>query len=165
MADRLVQLGNHLIQPADLTRIDGQVVLITGAAQGTCPSNEMKKFLIQNWIGIGRAAAELLASRGAKIAINDLDEKKANIAVKELKQAGHDVFCYCGDVLDVEFPPRLIKAVIERFGRINILINNAGMWSSWVIAGSLAHWSHRFPEWCSHPQNDRRKVWHCHENS
>lgn len=126
MADRLHQLSNHLTQPTDLTRIDGQVVLITGAAQGTCSGSEKEEFLIQSCIGIGRAAAELLASKGAKIAINDLDEKKANLAVKELQAAGHDAFCYCGDVLDVEFPPRLIKAVIERFGRINILINNAG---------------------------------------
>jgi 3-oxoacyl-[acyl-carrier protein] reductase len=130
MADRLLQLSNHLIPPADLTRIDGQVVLITGAAQGTFPSNVKETFLIQGCIGIGRAAAELLASRGAKIAINDLDEKRANIAVKKLQAAGHDAFCYCGDILDVEFPPRLIRAVIERFGRINILINNAGMGGS-----------------------------------
>jgi len=130
MADRLLQLSNHLTPPADLTRIDGQVVLITGAAQGTFPSTVKETFLIQDCIGIGRAAAELLASRGAKIAINDLDEKKANVAVKELQAAGYDAFCYCGDVLDVEFPPLLIQAVIERFGRINILINNAGMENS-----------------------------------
>jgi 3-oxoacyl-[acyl-carrier protein] reductase len=127
MANRLLQLGNHLIPPADLTRIDGQVVLITGAAQGTYPSNVKETFLIQGCIGIRRAVAELLALKGAKIAINDLDEKKAKVAVKELQAAGHDAFCYCGDILEVEFPLRLIKAVIERFGRIIILINNAGM--------------------------------------
>jgi 3-oxoacyl-[acyl-carrier protein] reductase len=52
--------------------------------------------------------------------------------VQELQAAGYDAFCYCGDVLDVEFPPRLIKAVIERFGKINVLINNAGIGMPWL---------------------------------
>ncbi|TVY47624.1 putative oxidoreductase [Lachnellula occidentalis] len=119
MTDRLAQLSNHLTQPPDPTRLDGQVVLITGAAQG-----------------IGRATAELLASKGAKIAINDLDEKRANAAVEALQAAGHEAFCYCGDVLDVTFPPRLIKAVLERFGRINVLVNSAGMKTAPVMQGS-----------------------------
>ncbi|TVY18048.1 putative oxidoreductase [Lachnellula arida] len=119
MADRLAQLSNHLTQPSDPTRLDGQVVLITGAAQG-----------------IGRATAELLASKGAKIAINDLDEKRANAAVEALKEAGHEAFCYCGDVLDVGFPPRLIKAVVERFSKINILVNSAGIKNVPVTQGS-----------------------------
>jgi len=127
MADRLAQLSNHLTLPTDLTRLDGQVVLITGAAQGKSTNLVKENNETQRDTGIGRATAELLASKGAKIAINDLDEEKANVAVKTLQAAGYDAFCYCGDVLDVNFPPRLIKAVIEKFGRINVLVNSAGM--------------------------------------
>jgi len=112
-SNRLQQVQSHLKVPdpfaQDRTRIDGHVVLITGAAQG-----------------IGRATASLLARQGAKIAINDLDEAKAKLAVDELTAAGHEAFHVAGNMLDESFPQKLVGAVIRRYGKINCLINNAG---------------------------------------
>jgi short-subunit dehydrogenase involved in D-alanine esterification of teichoic acids len=44
-----------------------------------------------------------------------------------LTAAGYDAMCLCGDILDPIFPAKLVNGVIARFGKINILINNAGM--------------------------------------
>ena len=77
-------------------------------------------------IGIGKAAAELLASKGARIAINDLDENKGNTVIGELTSAGYEAAFFPGDLLDQDVPPKLIDAVIRRFGKMNILVNGAG---------------------------------------
>lgn len=47
--------------------------------------------------------------------------------MEELTAEGYEALYLAGDLLDEAYPPRLIKAVLERFGKINILINNAGM--------------------------------------
>lgn len=112
-ADRLKLVKAHcdapLLPSIDQTRIDDHVILITGAAQG-----------------IGRAAAQLLARQGAKIAINDVDEQRVKAAAEELTTAGYDTFYFIGDLLDETVPERLVEAVMAKFGRINCLINNAG---------------------------------------
>lgn len=77
--------------------------------------------------GIGRAAAELLASKGARIAISDLDENTANTAVRELTSAGYEAAAFPGDLLDQDLPPKLVDAVLKKFGKINVLVNGAGM--------------------------------------
>jgi 3-oxoacyl-[acyl-carrier protein] reductase len=113
------------------TRLDGQVVLITGAAQG--PKSFFDPKNDAYWeIGIGRATAEMLARQGAKIAINDLDKIKAKAAVDELTAAGHEAFYLAGDMLDRTFPVKLVEAVLTKFGKINCLINNAGQSSSFA---------------------------------
>jgi 3-oxoacyl-[acyl-carrier protein] reductase len=125
-ADRLQQVNEHLVSlEKDQTRIDGHVVLITGAAQGQNPQTSFR-YIAHTERGIGRAAANLLAQQGAKIAINDVDEAKARMAVEELTAAGHEAFCLSGDMLNESFPDQLVKAVVARFGKINCLINNAG---------------------------------------
>ncbi|KAH8892289.1 NAD(P)-binding protein [Thozetella sp. PMI_491] len=110
-AGRLEQLHRHLLPPADPSRLDGQVVLITGGAQG-----------------IGRASATLLASKGAKVAISDLDKNKADAAVEELTSLGYEAFAFTGDLLQPELAQALVNAVLERFGKINVLVNGAGKW-------------------------------------
>jgi 3-oxoacyl-[acyl-carrier protein] reductase len=77
--------------------------------------------------GIGRAAAILLARKGAKIAINDLDAEKAEEVVREIRGAQGEAASFPGNVLDEEFPRRLVDSVLQRWGKINCLINNAGM--------------------------------------
>ncbi|KAJ5455155.1 hypothetical protein N7475_010276 [Penicillium sp. IBT 31633x] len=112
MAQRLQQISNQLArdtQPSDPSRIDGQVVLITGGAQG-----------------IGRATASLLASKGAKIVLADVDEAKANQAVKELRAAGYEAVCVVGDAVHEEFPAKAVEAALNAFGKVNCLVNNAG---------------------------------------
>jgi 3-oxoacyl-[acyl-carrier protein] reductase len=113
---RLQQIRNHIgssdLLASNPTRLDGQVVLITGAAQG--PKSFFDPKNDAYWeIGIGRATAEMLARQGAKIAINE-------------------AFYLAGDMLDRTFPVKLVEAVLTKFGKINCLINNAGQSSSFA---------------------------------
>jgi 3-oxoacyl-[acyl-carrier protein] reductase len=68
-----------------------------------------------------------LAQKGAKIAVNDLDKDKAEDVVREIRGFQGDAESFPGNVLDEEFPPRLVNSVLQRWGKINCLINNAGM--------------------------------------
>ncbi len=93
-----------------MDRIRGKVVVITGAARG-----------------IGRATAEALLARGARVVIGDRDVNALDGAVTELNRAGQ-ISGYPLDVTDPEsFAVFLDKARADGGGRIDILINNAGV--------------------------------------
>jgi NAD(P)-dependent dehydrogenase (short-subunit alcohol dehydrogenase family) len=83
----------------------GRVALITGAARG-----------------LGRAATERLLARGASVAVNVRDRERADALVRDL---GERAFAVPGDVTDVGAPDRMMELVLDRFGRLDILINNA----------------------------------------
>ena len=97
-------------------RFDGKVALVTGAGGG-----------------LGREYALLLASRGASVVVNDLggsrsgegsSSKAADIVVNEIKSKGGKAVANYDSVEDAE---KLIKTAIDSFGRIDIVINNAGI--------------------------------------
>ncbi|KRD08954.1 short-chain dehydrogenase [Flavobacterium sp. Root901] len=73
--------------------------------------------------GIGRAIAVLFAKQGAEVHIIDLSIESAQDAVDEIKNAGGNVFSYACNVSSQAD----VKAVFEKIGSINILINNAGI--------------------------------------
>ncbi|KAJ5557006.1 hypothetical protein N7494_000921 [Penicillium frequentans] len=107
---RLNQIQNHLVSlDIDPTRVDGHVIIITGAARG-----------------IGRSAAILLAQKGAKVAINDLDSIKAQETAQEIRKLGGIAEAFPGNMLDETFPAELVAGVLTKWGKINCLINNAG---------------------------------------
>jgi len=89
--------------------LSGQVVIVTGSGQG-----------------IGAAAARLFAQQGAKVVVTDLDAKKSAAVATEIETAGGDVVSVPGDITDAKFPAQLVRTTIERFGKINIIVNNAG---------------------------------------
>ena len=89
--------------------LDGQVAVITGAGRG-----------------IGAATAKLFASHGAKIVISDVDKEPAQHVVNDICSAGGDAIEVCGDITDPAFPEQLVAKTIEKYGRLNILVNNAG---------------------------------------
>lgn len=91
--------------PLDLT---GKVAVVTGAGGG-----------------IGLAVVEILSAYGAKVAMLDVSDKSEERA-KELRDAGREVYFYKTDVTNEENVKNTIAAVVERFGRIDILHNNAG---------------------------------------
>jgi len=88
--------------------ISQRVAVITGGAQG-----------------IGRRTAELLADRGFRIAIIDLQEPKA--AVQAIESRAGEVLWFTGDICREEVVEDFARQVFERFGRIDVLVNNAGI--------------------------------------
>jgi len=85
-----------------------RVAVITGAAQG-----------------IGRRTAEVLAERGYALALMDLRWMPETLA--QVRQSGADAFEFVGDVTDETVVARFASAVREKWGRVDVLVNNAGI--------------------------------------
>jgi 3-oxoacyl-[acyl-carrier protein] reductase len=83
--------------------------------------------------GIGRAVAVKLATEGARIVVNDLDEAPAHEVVREIEAAGGRAVACVGNVTAPEFGERFVKTALETFGGIDIIINNAGYTRDGVI--------------------------------
>jgi NAD(P)-dependent dehydrogenase (short-subunit alcohol dehydrogenase family) len=78
--------------------------------------------------GVGKGIAMELARAGCRVAVNyHLDPGLANDAVAEIKALGSDAFAVKGDVSDATSVRRMFGEVIERFGRLHIHVNNAGV--------------------------------------
>ena len=90
--------------------IEGEVALITGVASG-----------------MGRATARLFADEGAKVAAIDINGDGVRAVVEEIQAAGAVAEAWTLDVADGEMIKQVVGEVAERFGGIDILINNAGM--------------------------------------
>ncbi len=86
----------------------GRVAVVTGGTQG-----------------IGRQTAELLAERGYRIAIIDLRMPDATVAAIEARN--QDALGFAGDITNNEAVEAFAHAVLQRFGRVDVLVNNAGI--------------------------------------
>jgi 3-oxoacyl-[acyl-carrier protein] reductase len=86
--------------------LDGKSAIVTGSARG-----------------IGRATAELLVAQGAQVLINDLDGDVAEQAAKEIDG---ETAVYAGDLTKPGTPDELVQKAIDSFGKIDIVVNNAG---------------------------------------
>ena len=95
----------HPMKTLPLADLTGRVALVTGAARG-----------------LGRAAAERLLDCGARVAMNVHRPEKAEALAREL---GEEVLVRAGDVADAATVRVLIDEVLARFGRLDILVNNA----------------------------------------
>lgn len=107
-----------MTEPLDFT---GRVALVTGAGQG-----------------IGRAYAELLASRGASVVINDLgtgtagggtDNSRARSAADDIVAAGGKAVPDTSDISTPEGAAQVVQTAIDAFGKLDIVINNAGIFA------------------------------------
>jgi 3-oxoacyl-[acyl-carrier protein] reductase len=86
--------------------LDDKVAIVTGSARG-----------------IGRATAELLAQQGAKVVINDLDGDVAQQTASEIDGA---TTVFAGDLTQGDAPDRLVQTAIDAWGKLDIIVNNAG---------------------------------------
>src|SRR4051794_36556269 len=86
--------------------LDGKVAIVTGSARG-----------------IGRATAALLAEHGARVVVNDLDGDVARQAAAEI---GGETLVHAGDLTKPGAPDALVAAAIDGWGRLDIVVNNAG---------------------------------------
>ena len=86
--------------------LDGKSAIVTGSARG-----------------IGRATAELLSEHGASVLINDLDSDVAEQTASEI--AGETVV-FAGDLTQEGTPDQLVQTAIDAWGKIDIIVNNAG---------------------------------------
>jgi 3-oxoacyl-[acyl-carrier protein] reductase len=86
--------------------LGGKAAIVTGSARG-----------------IGRATAELFASEGAKILINDLDGDVAEQAAGEIEG---ETAVFAGDLTEEGVPDKLVETATDAFGEIDIVVNNAG---------------------------------------
>lgn len=87
----------------------GQVAIITGSGQG-----------------IGEQTAKIFSKEGCKVVVTDIDAAKSNGVAKQIKDLGGEALSVPGDVTDPAFPDKIVSETIKAFGKLNILVNNAG---------------------------------------
>ncbi len=107
-------------------RLEGKVVLVTGGGRG-----------------IGKGIARGMVAEGASVAIASRQSQTLEQTAAELSQGGASVLAVPADVADEAQVERLFGAVMERFGRLDVLVNNAGAFEGGPLEElSLADWSH-----------------------
>lgn len=94
----------------DKFKLEGKVALVTGAS-----------------VGLGQAMAVGLAEAGAEVVCHGHYEGEADSTCAEISALGRKTLAVSGDMSEKEVPNRLVDRTIDQFGRIDILINNAGM--------------------------------------
>jgi len=107
-----------------MPRLDGNVALITGAAGG-----------------LGSAIAAAFAREGCRLFLSDIDEKGLRQRLEELQSKGMVVDGLAGDLTQQEQRQAIVDSAIQKFGRINVLVNNAG------VASTKSLWDLTEPDW------------------
>jgi len=90
-------------------RLEDKVAIITGAGNG-----------------MGRADAILFAKEGAKVVVNDVNQENIDEVVKEIQGAGGEALGYKADVTNEEEVGAMVAETINRYGKVDILVSNAG---------------------------------------
>ena len=101
-----------------------QVVVVTGAGRG-----------------IGAATAQLFAEHGASVVVNDLDVGPAEETVEAIRAAGGEAHVVAGSVTEDGFAESLLDQAVERYGPLNVLVNNAGFtWDAMLHTMTDEQW-------------------------
>jgi 3-oxoacyl-[acyl-carrier protein] reductase len=122
--------------------LQNKVVIITGATSG-----------------IGRATALIFTENGATVVINGIDEEGGNNVVEEIRSAGGKAIFFKADVGHADEVQALANKTVEEFGKIDILINNAGVNIDIKDRGPI----HEFPDemWEKIFKVDLDAVYYC----
>ena len=108
-----------------MNRLDGKVAFLSGAARG-----------------IGGATARLMAQAGAKVAIGDVLEERGRQTAKEIESAGGQALYVSLDVTNEASWAAAIDATVKKFGKLDVLVNNAGIFNGkGVEDASLDEWN------------------------
>jgi NAD(P)-dependent dehydrogenase (short-subunit alcohol dehydrogenase family) len=78
--------------------------------------------------GIGAATARLFAQQGARVVIADIDTERAQQTADEISKSGGSALAFVTDVRDANQVTGLTRSVLERYGRVDVLVNNVGHW-------------------------------------
>ena len=106
-------------------QVQGKVALVTGGASG-----------------IGEAVSELLAREGASVAVTDVDDLKGPEVVARIKKGGGEASFWHHDVTSEERWIEVVAEVMKRYGRLDVLVSNAGIGISvpTITEMSLSDW-------------------------
>jgi NAD(P)-dependent dehydrogenase (short-subunit alcohol dehydrogenase family) len=96
--------------PITMKTLENKVAIITGAGSG-----------------IGKAAALLFAQEGAKVVVSDIAEENGKSVVEEIINKGGEAIFVKADTSSPEENEALVKATVEKFGKLDIAVNNAGI--------------------------------------
>jgi NAD(P)-dependent dehydrogenase (short-subunit alcohol dehydrogenase family) len=100
-----------------MSGLTSKAVVITGAGRG-----------------IGAACAKGAAAQGAAVVVNDVDDAEADAVVAEIRAAGGTALACIADITDWDGAGRLIASCIDGFGRIDGLVNNAGLFHMGMLS-------------------------------
>lgn len=89
-----------------------QVVIVTGSGSPK---------------GIGKVIAETFGKQNAKVILTDVNKESLEANVAEFKDKGYDVYCEVSDITDENSVKELVEKIENKFGRIDVLVNNAGI--------------------------------------
>lgn len=108
-----------------MARFDGKIALITGASSG-----------------IGRAAALAFAHDGARVVVSDVDRERGSQVVEEIISVGGGAIFVGCDVAREEDVQEMVRVTMDRFGRLDCAVNNAGIGGTQasISAYSAAEW-------------------------
>lgn len=107
-----------------MKKLEGKTAIVTGSGRG-----------------IGQAIALKLAREGAKVMVNDLDAGPADETIAKIRSLGSDAKNCLGDVTAPDFGARIVKATLDAYGGIDIIVNNAGYaWDSVIQKMTDEQW-------------------------
>ncbi len=101
-----------------MKQLENKVAIITGAGSG-----------------IGRSAALLFAKEGAKVVVSDISEANGNSVVEEIRKTGGEAFFVKADSSKASDNEALVKQTLEKYGSLDIAVNNAGIGGPLGVTG------------------------------